>query len=186
MTSEFDIAHTGRTFVSALFLGLLAIGVVTDVRSRRIPNGLVLALTGAGLIGAVTGMSVARTPLDALLGALAGLALWIPFWLLGLLGAGDVKYFAAAASWIGVALAWRASVLAALLGGLMGVGVLVYRRGFRRTIGEVALQARHASVILAEADAGGADARARTFPYALPMAIALGVAVLFPGVLLQN
>jgi prepilin peptidase CpaA len=186
MASEFELALTARSLVRAIFLGLLAVGVVTDVRSRRIPNVLVLALAGAGLIGALAGISLAGTPLDALLGAVAGLALWIPFWLLGLLGAGDVKYFAAAASWVGVALAWRASLLAALLGGFMGVAVLVYRRGIRRTLGEVALQARHASVILADADAGGADAKARTFPYALPMAIALGVAVLFPAVLLQN
>jgi len=68
----------------------------------------------------------------------------------------------------------------------MGVAVLVYRQGFRRTMGEVALQARHASVFLADANAGTADARARTFPYALPMAIALATAMFYPGVLLQN
>src|SRR5215218_9424819 len=90
--------------VSAFFLGLLAIGVVTDVRSRRIPNLLVIVLLGTGLTGALTGLSLAHSLLDALLGALAGLAVWLPFWLLGLLGAGDVKYFAAAASWVGVAL----------------------------------------------------------------------------------
>jgi prepilin peptidase CpaA len=173
-------------FVSALFLGLLAMGVVTDVRSRRIPNVLVLLLLAAGLIGALTGVSLAHSLLDALLGALAGLAAWLPFWLLGLLGAGDVKYFAAAASWVGISLSWRSSLLAAVLGGVMGVMVLIYRRGFRQTVGEVALQARHASVILADANAGAADAKARTFPYALPMAVALATAVLYPSVLLQH
>ena len=68
----------------------------------------------------------------------------------------------------------------------MGVAVLVYRRGFRHAVGEVALQARHASVILADANAGAADAKARTFPYALPMAIALATAVLYPNALLQH
>ncbi len=128
--------------------------------------------------------SSARSPLDALLGGLVGLGLWLPFWLLGLLGAGDVKYFAAASVWVGAPLAWRAALLAALLGGVMGVAVLVYRRGMRQTMGEIALQARHAGVILADANAGSGDAKQRTFPYALPMAIALAVAVIFPEVLL--
>jgi prepilin peptidase CpaA len=186
MTSDLVPALTPSMAGTLLYVGLLATGVWLDVRSRRIPNALVLALASAGLIGALGGISLARTPLDALLGAGVGLALWLPFWLLGLLGAGDVKFFAAAASWIGVALAWRASLLAAVLGGLMGIAVLLYQRGFRRTMGEVALQARHASVILADADAGGADAKSRTFPYALPMAIALAAAVMYPSVLLQN
>ena len=169
--------------LSALFFVALATGVVTDIRSRRIPNSLVLWLLGLGTIGALMHWSAATTPLDALVGGLSGLGLWLPFWLLGLLGAGDVKYFAAASVWVGAPLAWRAALLAALLGGVMSVAVLVYRRGVRHTLGEIALQARHASVILADANAGNSDAKQRPFPYALPMAIAIAVAVLFPGVL---
>ena len=99
-----------------------------------------------------------------------GLGLWLPFWLMGLLGAGDVKFFAAASGWIGVALTWRAALLAAVLGGVMSLIVLIYRRGVRRTMGEVALQAQHATVLIAGADVGGSEAGARTFAYALPMA----------------
>lgn len=183
MASTLALSASLSSFSSVVYLGLLAIGVITDVRARRIPNLLVLVIAGAGILGALAGISLAHSLIDALLGALVGLALWLPFWLLGLLGAGDVKYFAAAASWVGVGLAWRASLLAALLGGVMGVAVLIYRQGVRHTVGEVALQARHASVILADADAGAADARARTFPYALPMALALATVVLFPDVL---
>ena len=171
--------------IPALFFASLVVGVVTDVRSRRIPNILVLWLLGLGAVGALMHWSTAASPTDAVLGGLTGLGLWLPFWLLGLLGAGDVKYFAAASVWVGPPLAWRAALLAALLGGVMSVAVLVYRRGVRQTLGEIALQARHASVILADANAGNSDAKQRTFPYALPMAIALAVAVLFPGVLLD-
>ena len=123
--------------------------------------------------------------MDALLGSGTGLGLWLPFWLLGLLGAGDVKYFAAASTWLGVSRAWRAALLAAMLGGILSVAVLVYQRGFRQTMGEMALQARHANIILSAANAGSSDAKARTFPYALPMAMAVATAVLRPGVLLN-
>ena len=150
---------------STFFFASLAAGVVTDIRSRRVPNMLVLWLLWLGAVGALTHLSRAMSPTDAVLGGLAGLGLWLPFWLLGLLGAGDVKYFAAASVWVGAPLAWRAALLAALLGGVMSVAVLVFRRGMRQTLGEIALQARHASVILADADAGNSDAKQRTFPF---------------------
>jgi prepilin peptidase CpaA len=166
--------------VGWVYLALLVAGIVTDVRDRRIPNVLVLVLLAVGVLGVVLHQAVAPSLLDALLGALAGLALWLPFWLLGLLGAGDVKFFAAASCWIGTGLAWRAALLAALLGGVMSVIVLIYQRGFQRAVRDVLLHAEHSSVILAAADTGNSEAKARTFPYALPMAIALSVAALIP------
>ena len=170
--------------LTAMFIALLAIGVVTDVRARRVPNALVLWLLAFGAVGGIAHWSAAGSSIDALLGMLLGLALWLPFWLLGLLGAGDVKYFAAAATWIGLSLTWRAALLAALLGGVMSVTVLIYRRGFQYTMRAVALQVNHAEVTLSHANAGESDAVQRTFPYALPMAMALATAVLRPGLLL--
>ena len=108
--------------IPALFFASLVLGVVTDVRSRRIPNILVLWLLGLGAVGALMHWSTAASPMDAVLGGLTGLGLWLPFWLLGLLGAGDVKYFAAASVWVGAPLAWRAALLAALLGGACHAG----------------------------------------------------------------
>lgn len=170
---------TAQLLVGALVV-CLCIGVVSDIRDRRVPNWLVLVMLSVGLAGALTGASSAVSLSDALFGCLVGLSLWLPFWMLGMLGAGDVKYFAAASLWLGVSLSWRASLLAALLGGVMGFAVLVYRRGAREAAAGVALQAKHPGVILAEANAGQADAKARTFPYALPMAIAIAVAMFAP------
>jgi prepilin peptidase CpaA len=114
-----------------------------------------------------------------------GLALWLPFWLLGLLGAGDVKYFAAASFWVGAALAWRAALLAALVGGALGVLVLVKRGGVREAFSNVAMQAQQAELLIASADVSASEARQRTFPYALPMAIGIGVAALWSSRLMS-
>jgi len=111
-----------------LFAALLAVAALSDVRSRRIPNQLVGPLAVVGLAAAVT---VFRAPVG-LTGAAAGfalaLAMWGPFWLLRVLGAGDVKLAAAIGVWLGPAGVIEASVLAALAGGLLALCVLA-RRG---------------------------------------------------------
>lgn len=176
----FVLPGGSRALSSMLFISALLAGVAFDVRARRVPNWLVVLLLVFGVMAAAGRVSFAQSLSDALWGCVAGLAIWIPFWLLGLLGAGDVKFFAASALWIGLDLAWRASLLTALLGGAMGLVMMIAQRGLRRAMGEVALQAQHAHVVLASANAGDADAKMRTFPYALPMALALGIAAFSP------
>ena len=168
-----------------LFLATLAIGITTDIRARRVPNLLVVTMLVFAMIGALMAWSPAGSITQAMGGVLVGLALWLPFWLLGLLGAGDVKFFAAGAGWIGVPLAWRAALMAAVLGGVMGILMLIRHRGFRGTASDLMLQYQQASEIIASADVASAEAKARTFPYALPMGVAVGVAASSPQLLLQ-
>ena len=169
-----------------LFIGALAVGAAWDAHSRRIPNWLSVVIFVLALAGTVTHQSVSASLSDALLGTAVGFALWFPMWYLGLLGAGDVKYFAAGATWVGMGLAWRASLLAALLGGLLGVAFLVYQRGFSKALTQVAIQANHPNVVLSGADVGATDAKARTLPYAVPMGVALGLAIFRTDLLISR
>lgn len=162
------------------FLGLLALAAVTDIRARRVPNELVVVLLAVGIAGGAMHASVAGSVSSAILGALAGLAVWLPFWLLGLLGAGDVKFFAAASAWIGPSLSWRASVAVAILGGLLGVVMLVSQRGLRRSAEFGAMGLTNARAVIDGASTGTVEASKRTFPYAVPMAIAVAVAAFYP------
>ena len=66
----------------------------------------------------------------------------------------------------------------------MGIVVLIAQRGLRRTTRDVLLQYQQASHLIASADVSAADARARTFPYAVPMAVALGAAAIAPSLYL--
>jgi prepilin peptidase CpaA len=139
---------------------ILGLAAVSDVRHRRVPNNLNLVLCTAGLVFAAAGIAPSGGLGAAALSMVLALAIWLPLWLLRLLGGGDVKFFVASAAWLPPSLVWRAAVLAALLGG--GVSVLwLLRRGRPVAAGHESL------------------------PYIVPMALALGLAMLMPAVLAQ-
>jgi prepilin peptidase CpaA len=79
---------------------LLAWAAVHDVRTRRIPNLLNLVLFLTGLSVSFTGMWKI-SPAQAGLGALAGLGLTLPLFVIGAVGGGDVKMLTALGAWLG-------------------------------------------------------------------------------------
>lgn len=162
------------------FLCTLVLGSISDIRHRRVPNMLVLAMLAGALLGSLLQLTPAASLAGMAMGAAVGLALWLPFWLLGLLGAGDVKFFAAGAAWLGPALGWRAALLAALLGGVWSVVVLLRRSGVHQTLSLVTTQTMHTTAFLHNADVTSRSAEARSLPYAVPMACALAVAAFAP------
>ena len=115
--------------VLVLTLGLAA-AVVTDVRTRRIPNWLTGSITGAGF-GLAFGGGVV-TPAQAALGLLTGLLLMMPGHLIGATGAGDVKLMAAVGTMLGPDLTFRAFLYSAVAGGVFALAVAT-RRGILAT-----------------------------------------------------
>lgn len=117
--------------------GLLAVACATDLRARRISNALVVVVlvaaavrVGLAALGApvVTADAVlAGGPGAAALGALVGLAVMLPLYALGMMGAGDVKLFAAAGAWLGPAGVFAAAVYTALAGGVLAVAAVRLR-----------------------------------------------------------
>jgi prepilin peptidase CpaA len=110
-------------FVLSIGLGT---AVVTDMRTRRIPNWLTGAIAGAGF-GLAFGGGVV-TPMQAALGLGAGLLLMMPGHLIGATGAGDVKLMAAVGSVVGPNLVLRAFLYSAIAGGVLAIAVAA-RRG---------------------------------------------------------
>ena len=115
--------------VIALIVGLVA--CITDVRTRRIPNVLTFGAAAAAILvhGIVdgasgVGMSVA--------GWLVGTALFLPFFLLRGMGAGDVKLLAALGAWVGPRETFWIAVYGSLAGGVMALA-LALSRGYLRT-----------------------------------------------------
>lgn len=101
------------------FAAWAAAVAVCDVRSRRVPNALVLA----GFVAAVAAACARAGPLHidtgaALLAAALGFVALLPFYLLRVMGAADVKVFAVLGAWCGkealVAL-WLVASIAALV-----------------------------------------------------------------------
>ena len=151
-----------------LLVGGLAVACLTDLRDRRIPNALVIALGVAGVGGAALGWAPGLSGPDAVAGLGLGFLLWLPFHLTGMLGAGDVKLFAAAAAWLGPHATLAAAFLTALVGGMLALGMLWREAGIRGGAARLAA-AWHAPQLL-RLDVRPAATR---LPYAL--AIAAGV-----------
>jgi prepilin peptidase CpaA len=119
-----------------VLLVLLAAGV--DLAWRVIPNRLVLTgLVLAPLLQASIGGAV---PLAALAGALCGLLLFLPLYLLRGMAAGDVKLMAMVGAFTGPALALQVGAVTLLLGGVMALVIVLLRRNWRqagRNIGQL-------------------------------------------------
>lgn len=105
---------------------LLLVAAFTDIRTRRIPNAVVL-------IGAVIALGASIfdiglvAPMEALLGALVGLLCFgIPY-ALGKLGAGDVKLLAVVGFFLGPGLTAIAAIYSMLAGGLLALACVIFR-----------------------------------------------------------
>ena len=97
-----------------------------DLRTRRIPNYLILGTVVAGL--AYNFMSHGISGLaDGFLGMLLGFACLILPYLWGGMGAGDVKALAALGAWLGPKLTLFLFCYMGIAGGVIAVGLLVWQ-----------------------------------------------------------
>lgn len=126
--------------VDATTLAALSVGVaacVCDLRTRRIPNNLTV---GASLVALAFHLS--QNGLQGLALALAGLgiglALFLPFFLVGGMGAGDVKLLASLGAWLGPTTVFWSALYAGIAGGLLAVAVLLYRGYLRQALTNIA------------------------------------------------
>jgi prepilin peptidase CpaA len=113
----------------AAYVALLVLIMVSDVRSRRIPNWAVLALIAVFAAASLTGQMSAPLWSSA---AAAVIAFGVGFGLYAahVVGAGDAKLFAAAALFAGLGGLAGLALSTALLGGLLALGMLIARRKY--------------------------------------------------------
>lgn len=163
-----------------VFAALLVAACVADLRTRRIPNALVLSLVILGVIVAIASRGLVSGGGRSLAGAGSGLAIWLPFWLLGMMGGGDVKLFAAGAAWLGPSGALEGALLAGLFGGVLSVGYLLFQHGFTYTFMRLSHGLQHPPA-LREAAPSKWD---RRMPYALAMCAGLAIEAWRPGILI--
>jgi len=164
--------------------GLLMAAVVSDLRTRRIPNALVvygatLGLTLQALAPTGTGLFPGTEPglLTGLLGGLSGLALFLPLYVLRLMGAGDVKLVAMAGVWLGAQGVAYAVLWSLVAGGVLGLVAAVVS-GALRQVGHNLLHIGRSVVTRTVSNGLLVHTPARTtgrLPYAV--AIATGTAV---------
>lgn len=131
---------------SVMLLGLLLRAVWTDVRSRRISNGLVLTglLAGFALQGLATpGAGLFTHPfggqglLHATGGMLTGLGMLLPMYAMGAMGAGDVKLMGMIGTFLGPQDVIGAMLASAIAGGVLAVTVAVHQHHLGKVLGNV-------------------------------------------------
>jgi prepilin peptidase CpaA len=144
----------------------------TDLATRRIPNVLTfgaaaLALAFHGIDGGARGVGF------ALGGWLVGAAVFFPVFLLGGMGAGDVKLVAAIGSWLGPLGALQVAAGSAIAGGVVAVLVTLRARYFRTALANLAGLFSHWRVagLRPMPDLTLASSRGPRLAYAVPILI---------------
>ena len=127
--------------IDALFLHLgllvaLIVAGITDVRHGRIPNWLTFSLAGFG-IGMQSWGDGWSGLLFSLEGLVVGLACLLFFYVMGGMGAGDVKLLGAIGAVLGPGQVLYVFACAAILGGMYSFGILMAQLGWKSAIERV-------------------------------------------------
>jgi prepilin peptidase CpaA len=115
-------------------------------------------------------------------GLVAGLVVWLPFYALGWLGAGDVKLVAAAGAWLGPKEVLEGSLIAALLGAVLALLWMLRSRGLRNAIETLGIATTVPSVLTGTSSSVD---RVRSLPYSVPIAVGALCAAWLPGLLVR-
>ena len=128
--------HATLTFLPAAVLAsVMGIALWHDIRSRRIPNVLILVgAISAMLLHALipAGAGLFLTPMGGMgvafsaAGFALGLLLLMPFYVLRTMGAGDVKLMAVVGAYLGPAQVAGATLLSMLCGGVLAMIVALW------------------------------------------------------------
>jgi prepilin peptidase CpaA len=158
---------------------LLAVACWSDLRARRIPNTLVLVTAVFGIVFGIVGQGWLDGLTRAGSGLVTGLAIWLPFFVFGMLGAGDVKLFAASATFLGARAAVEGALYTALSGGVLAAIFMIANSGLAATAFRISHAANQPMLLRQEPSTHG-----RRLPYALAIAAGVLTALWWPRHLL--
>ena len=156
-----------------ILLSILTAATWIDLNYHRIPNALSLGgiVFGVALHGWISGFPGIATGLG---GAAIGIGLFLPFYLLKGMGAGDVKLMGAVGAFLGPQNALLATGLTLVAGGIMAIVILLVRGGLisllKRFFATIKCFLVYHKIVHPPPQAG--DVAVNKFPYAA--AIGLG------------
>ncbi|QDU14891.1 Type IV leader peptidase family protein [Gimesia maris] len=106
-----------------------------DGKELRVPNWITYPMVLSGLIymtwtGGPAGLGW------GLLGMVVGLATLLPLYSVGGMGAGDVKLMAGIGAWLGVKITFYAFCVTTVVGAVMAVAMVLYRKKFYKHLGQ--------------------------------------------------
>jgi prepilin peptidase CpaA len=124
-------------YLNVVLLLLVSIAAVNDLATRRIPNRLLLAGLACALVLRLLSAAPGVALLDALGGMGVGLAVFLPFYLMRGMAAGDVKMMAVVGAFTGPNEVFQIAVLTWCAGGVMALVVVLARGRMRLAIGNI-------------------------------------------------
>jgi prepilin peptidase CpaA len=117
-----------QSYLEVALVLLVTCAAINDLATRRIPNRLLLAAWLVALplhlLAAAPGAALS----GCALGALTGLLLFLPLYLLGGTAAGDVKLMATIGAFVGPELAFSIAMMSWCAGGILGL-LIVLKNG---------------------------------------------------------
>lgn len=111
-----ELLPPGPSMWTCVWFTVLVLGAGSDLRCAKIPNWLTYSAMGGGLLFHTTQEGLSGLS-QSVGGLLIGLALLLAFYLLGGMGAGDVKFMGAVGSMVGLSGILPAAFVITLLGG---------------------------------------------------------------------
>lgn len=107
----------------------LVVAAAIDGWKLKVPNWLTYPLIVSGWV--YSGLALGWEGLGySLAGTVAGLALLMPLYAIGGMGAGDVKLLAGVGAWVGTIITAYSFCLSAVIGGVIAVGMVLWQRGW--------------------------------------------------------
>ena len=108
----------------------LVVAAVIDGYKLKVPNWLTFPLVlGGWIFGAISGGWAGLG--ESLLGTVVGLALLLPLYAVGGMGAGDVKLLAGVGAWVGATTTFYAFCVSAVIGGVIALAMVLWRRSWK-------------------------------------------------------
>jgi prepilin peptidase CpaA len=120
-----------------VLLLMVSIAAVNDLATRRIPNRLLLVGLGSALLLHLLSPAPGQALLGGLGGMLLGLLVFLPFYLVRGMAAGDVKMMAVVGFFTGTGEAFEIAVLTWCAGGVMALGLVLLRSRVRIALANI-------------------------------------------------
>ena len=127
-----DWGRTPMVQILIILAPIVVLAAATDICSHKIPNWLTFPAIIAGVIYHSTTAGI-QGCLLSVAGALLGMAFFLPFYIKGGTGAGDVKLMGAVGAFLGPAGVLYAFLFSSMAGGIYAVLLLIRHGLFKET-----------------------------------------------------